>query len=261
MNRKIDWRDFEFQIDLLDVQQLNDAMVTGHFDVCKVSFYAALSQLNNIAIFDSGSALGFGNGPLLLSSNHPEPPQQFIGERPPIVLTPGKHTTALMLYRIFHQVGEIKNVVFSDIMPALQNKTADYGVCIHEGRFTWREQGLTMIEDLGKRWEESTNSPLPLGGIVGRQNLGTETLNQIQQIIRQSIEYAIANRDETLPTMSKYAQEFSDEVLFSHVDLYVNDWTISLGEQGRAALQTMLDRCRETDTHLFQRKKIEFVEG
>ena len=261
IERKIDLRDFEFEIELRDVQHLNDALFEKKFDILKVSFFAALSQLDRVCILDSGSALGFGNGPLLLSSGHRQTPSEWIGSRNPIVLTPGKDTTAQMLYRVFHGNGEIRDVIFSDIMPALQDKSADYGVCIHEGRFTWEEQGLTLIEDLGSRWEEATKCPLPLGGIVAEKNLGVETLKQLQQIVRESVEYGINHRDETLSTMRKYAQEFSDEVLFSHVDLYVNQWTIRLEEQGRLALENMLQMCRTISPELFERAKIEFIAG
>ena len=261
LERKIDWRDFEFEIELRDVQHLNDALFEKNFDIQKVSFYAALSQLDRICILDSGSALGFGNGPLLLSSGHKQAPGAWIKNRNPIVLTPGKDTTAQMLYRVFHGNGEIKDVIFSEIMPALQDKTADYGVCIHEGRFTWQEQGLTFIEDLGSRWEQATKCPLPLGGIVAAKHLGAETLKQLQQIVKESVEYGMNHREETLFTMRKYAQEFSDEVLYSHVDLYVNQWTVTLGERGRLALEKMLQMCRTIFPELFEQANIEFVTG
>ena len=124
-------------------------------------------------------------------------------------------------------------------MPALENGTADFGVCIHEGRFTWQESQLGCVADLGTMWENETGSALPLGGLLGRRDLGSETLKEINRLIRDSIEYGMAHRDETLPTMRQYAQEFSDEGLLSHVDLYVNEWTIDLGETGRQALQQL----------------------
>ncbi len=121
-------------------------------------------------------------------------------------------------------------------MPALRDGTADYGVCIHEGRFTWAQQGLTRIADLGELWEAKTGVPLPLGGILGRTDLPAELLERIGRTIGDSVRFGLAHRDETLPTMRRYAQEFDDEVLMSHVDLYVNDWTVDLGPVGAAAL-------------------------
>lgn len=259
MNRQIDCEDFDFQFELLDVQELNSAMSAGQFDVCKVSFYAALSHLDKISIFDSGAALGFGVGPLLLSAIPATSPDNWQGEGEPLVLTPGQHTTAAMLYRAFYGCGDVKHVVFSEIMPALQNGTADFGICIHEGRFTWQQHGLSLVEDLGLRWENTTGLPLPLGGIVGRKSLGPQTLIRMQKVIRRSIEFGLAHRDQTVPTMRKYAQELSDDVLFAHVDLYVNDWTVHLGQQGRAALKYMLNKCREFDPQLFNNDQMEII--
>jgi 1,4-dihydroxy-6-naphthoate synthase len=153
------------------------------------------------------------------------------------ILCPGQHTTAYLLYRLFHEgQGEVEQVVFSEIMPALQQGTADFGVCIHEGRFTWKEQGLANFEDLGTTWEERTGTPLPLGGILARHVLGPETLRTVQAVIRDSLEYGLAHRAETAETMRQYAQELDEAVMYAHVDLYVNDWTVELGPTGRQAL-------------------------
>ena len=158
------------------------------------------------------------------------------------MLCPGAHTTAALLYELFHAgEGAVEQVVFSDIMPALESGDADFGVCIHEGRFTWRAHGLALVEDLGTVWEEATGAPLPLGGILARHALGADTIAAATAVIRDSLAHGRRHREETVPTMRRYAQELSDEVMFQHVDLYVNDWTTDLGATGRAALET-LDR-------------------
>ena len=126
------------------------------------------------------------------------------------------------------------------VMGRLRSGTADYGVCIHEGRFTWQSQGLHLIEDLGQRWEQETGAPLPLGGIVARHRLG-EVARTVQQVLRDSLQYARRHPDETYESMRRYAQEFDDAVLMAHVDLYVNQWTWDLGSEGEAALAA-LDR-------------------
>ncbi|MGI9518498.1 MAG: 1,4-dihydroxy-6-naphthoate synthase [Pirellulaceae bacterium] len=242
MNRAIDLQGLEFDIELLDVQQLNENLLAGCYDVAKASFHTALLLGSEIVILSSGSALGFGVGPLLLSRHKGLSPDNFrtVHSRQPVVLCPGRTTTATLLYRLaFGDDHEMKQVVFSEIMPALQAGNADYGVCIHEGRFTWQQSGLDCIADLGQWWETTTGSALPLGGIVGRRSLGDELLAKIQRIIRASIEYGLQHRDATLPTMRKYATEFGDDVLFAHVDLYVNDYTIDLGEHGRHALRVL----------------------
>jgi len=233
MTRRVDWRGLDFEVELLDIQQLNDSLFAGEFDVAKASFHAALLLADDCVVLPSGSALGFGVGPLLLAARPGETPHSA----DQITLCPGKQTTATMLLRMFYpDKTTVRQVVFSDIMPALQNGTADFGVCIHEGRFTWKEQNLALVEDLGTRWERETESPLPLGGIVARRSLGDDVIANVQAVIHDSIRYALAHRDEPLATMRRYAQEFDDEVLMRHVDLYVNDWTIHLGTVGTAAL-------------------------
>jgi 1,4-dihydroxy-6-naphthoate synthase len=142
-------------------------------------------------------------------------------------------------------------------MPALKNQTADFGVCIHEGRFTFEEQGLACVEDLGTRWEQETGLPLPLGGILARHHLGTEMHQKLGEVIRDSIAYGLRHRDEALLTMRQWAQEFDDDVLMSHVDLYVNDWTLDLGDQGRAALQRLSERASEAEILPSQLQRLE----
>lgn len=241
MTRAVDWRGLEFQVELIDIQQLNDRLFEGNFDVAKTSFHAALLLASETVVLPSGSALGFGVGPLLLSATPetvPSSPEQ-------VTLCPGQHTTAALLFSLFHpNTTRIEHVVFSDIMPALQDRRADFGVCIHEGRFTWEQQGLGLVEDLGTRWESETNCPLPLGGIVAHRRLPPEATAKVQAVIRDSLDYALADRDATFPTMRKYAQEFDDEVLMKHVDLYVNDWTLDLGETGRTALAELSKRAQ-----------------
>jgi 1,4-dihydroxy-6-naphthoate synthase len=236
IHKKIDWRGLNFEIELLDIQQLNDRLFAGDFDVAKASFHAAFLLAQSCVVLPSGSALGFGVGPLLLASRPNERPL----DTNQVTLCPGKHTTAMLLFQIFHpNTTRIEQAIFSDIMPRLINKQADFGVCIHEGRFTWQDQNLSLVEDLGTRWEATTGAPLPLGGIIARRSLGDELIGRIQAVIRDSIDFALADRDAALPTMRQYAQEFNDDVLMKHVDLYVNQWTQDLGDVGTAALQRL----------------------
>lgn len=243
LEKKIDLEGLEFETELLDVQELNERLLRGDFDVAKASFHAALLMTDELGVLPAGSALGFGVGPLLLAAEPSRlPSDQFqVGEssRKSITLCPGEHTTATLLFKLFYNAGEIRQVIFSEIMPALKEKRADFGVCIHEGRFTWKEQGLALVEDLGTRWEKETQSPLPLGGILARYRLGDVKLKKVARVVRRSIEYGLANRQETVVTMRHYAQEFNDEVLFAHVDLYVNQWTVELGDEGTRALDEL----------------------
>ena len=244
LQNRIDTRGLQFNFELLDIAELNDRLFAGDFDVAKASFHAALLMTNELGVLPSGSALGFGVGPLLLAvkDNHiPEAGQ------PGRVLCPGPHTTATMLYKLFYpQCGTIDHVVFSDIMPALENGSADFGVCIHEGRFTWQDAGLACVADLGTKWEKETDCPLPLGGILARHRLGADLLTTVQAVIHDSLQYGLANRQETVESMSQHAQEFDEEVMFAHVDLYVNDWTVDLGDVGRRALEMLNVKAQES---------------
>jgi 1,4-dihydroxy-6-naphthoate synthase len=242
LNRLVDWRGLDFEVELLDIQQLNDGLLEDRFDVAKCSFHMALLIGDRTIVLPSGSALGFGVGPLLLASR---------GDRTPassdqVTLCPGQYTTATLLFRLFYpNTTRLEQIVFSEIMPRLRDGSADFGVCIHEGRFTWEEQGLALIEDLGTRWERETDCPLPLGGLVGARSLSQQTLQIVQAVIHDSLAFALADPDAALPTMRQYAQEFSDEVLMQHVDLYVNDWTVDLGEVGQRALDRLNQRAKE----------------
>ena len=239
LTRAVDWRGLHFEVELLDIEQLNERLAHGDFDVCKTSFSAALSLVDDIVVLPSGSALGFGVGPLLLSAKpHTAPmgPDQ-------LTLCPGRQTTAALLFALFYpHTTRVEHVVFSEIMPRLQAGTANFGVCIHEGRFTWQQQGLGLVEDLGTRWETETQCPLPLGGIVASRRLSVDTIATVQRVIHDSLAFALSNRDAPLPTMRAHAQEFDDRVLMQHVDLYVNEWTLDLGPLGARALDELSAR-------------------
>ncbi|OYP28862.1 1,4-dihydroxy-6-naphthoate synthase [Rhodopirellula sp. MGV] len=258
LENKVDLRGLEFQIELLDIQQLNDRLFANAFDVAKCSFHAALLLADRTQVLPSGSALGFGVGPLLLASEAGCTPES----ENRLTLCPGEHTTATMLLKLFYpQASRVEQVVFSDIMPRLQDMTADFGVCIHEGRFTWQQQGLTLVEDLGTRWENETKCPLPLGGLVAQRELPDELIATIQSVVYDSLRYSRVNPDQALPTMRKYAQEFDDQVLMQHVDLYVNDWTVKLGDVGRNALHQLNRRAVEAGLVANDATPIEVFQG
>ncbi|MEC7680469.1 MAG: 1,4-dihydroxy-6-naphthoate synthase [Planctomycetota bacterium] len=241
MNRKVDWQGLDFAIELLDIQQLNNRLFEGSWDVAKASFHAALLLTDSTVVLPSGSALGFGVGPLLLAAKTDSVPNHS-GQ---LTLCPGQHTTANLLFRLFYpETTRVEHRVFSEIMPLLQKGQADFGVCIHEGRFTWQDQGLALVEDLGTRWERETDSPLPLGGILASRHLSPETISRVQAVIHDSLLYALSNPEEAMLSMRRYAQEFNDEVLMEHVKLYVNEWTQDLGSVGRHALSELSQRAR-----------------
>jgi 1,4-dihydroxy-6-naphthoate synthase len=148
-----------------------------------------------------------------------------------------------LLFQLFYSRSTLlRQVLFSDIMPRLQQGHADFGVCIHEGRFTWQSAGLNLVEDLGSRWETETGCPLPLGGILAKRSTDPDVLHRVVAVISDSITLALESPEQTLPTMRRYAQEFDDHVLMQHVDLYVNQWTQDLGQVGRQALRELAVR-------------------
>jgi len=246
MDRRVDWRGLAFDVDLVDIEALNERVVRGDFDVSKVSFAAALTAADDVVVLPVGAALGFGVGPLLLASAPGSEPTDA-GQ---LTLCPGRHTTASLLFDLFHpRSTRVEQVVFSEIMPRLRARSADFGVCIHEGRFTWRDQGLALVEDLGARWERDTGCPLPLGGIVAHRRLPHDVVATASRVIGDSLRLALADPSAALPAMRAHAQEFDDGVLMQHVDLYVNRWTNDLGTEGRRALDALSARTASLTGH------------
>jgi 5,8-dihydroxy-2-naphthoate synthase len=235
LNKRIDLRGLDLDIVLLDVQELNQMLAKEELDFSKASFHAALCLAETYGVIRSGSALGSGVGPLLLSAK-----DGAIPEAESEVLCPGAWTTATLLLRCFYpSVTSIEQRLFSDIMPALVSGEADFGVVIHEGRFTYAEQGLHLVRDLGEAWEEKTNLPLPLGGILARRCLDSELHTRFHGVLQDSIRYAREHKQEALQTIRQYAQELDESVIWPYIDLYVNDYTSDLGEEGIHALKAL----------------------
>lgn len=234
LERKIDMHGFEFDVHLLDIQELNTALSRRQFDFTKASSVAALVHRDDYRLVDAGAAVGFGVGPILVSAAD-APPLDAQGAR---ILLPGKETTAALLFRhFFPSHGSVSHTVFSEIMPALTQGRADYGVVIHEGRFTYHEHGLKLVADLGQLWEGRYDAPLPLGCIVASRSVEEKSYESFTNLVRDSIRYGYEHRDEVLVTMRRYARELSDQVLWAHVDLYVNQWSLSLGPRGEQAMR------------------------
>ncbi len=238
---KVDRRGLDLELELLDIQELNTALLQGQLDVSKASFFAALRLAETHGVLPVGSALGFGVGPLLLASRSGVQPSSQTR-----VLCPGEDTTATLLFRCFYPDSAVPEFVnFADIMPALQSGEADLGVVIHEGRFTYQNLGLHLVSDLGREWEQTTGTPVPLGGLLARRDLPLSTVERFCQVLRDSLNYAQDHREEALESMRRYAQELSDDVIWSHVELYVNESTHDLGISGEGALEALSRVARE----------------
>jgi 1,4-dihydroxy-6-naphthoate synthase len=237
-------RGLELEIELADVEELNQRLARGELDAAKASFAAVLGRGAELCVLPAGAALGFGVGPLVLAP--PARAPKLPVARDTRVLAPGEHTTATLLWRLFHPgEGRLEQVRFSEILPALERGEAELGLAIHEGRFTYRRRGLERVEDLGERWERATGRPLPLGGIAARRDLGAQVLAQLARAIADSIEHAWNHREEALATMRAHAQEQSEEALWAHVELYVGDETRALSSAGREALAELDRRARQ----------------
>jgi 1,4-dihydroxy-6-naphthoate synthase len=235
LERKLDTAGLDLSIELYDIQELNERLQRGALHFSKASAAAVVASSDRFEVCSAGAALGFGVGPLLLASPHSKPLSADA-----TVLCPGAMTTAYLLMRkLFPHVNRIEHRVFSEIMPALERGAADYGVVIHEGRFTYRDHGLTLLADLGELWERAEELPLPLGVIAADRTLPEEVRAHFDLLVRRSVAYAFEHRHECLPTMKAHAQELDDQVIWAHVDLYVNQWSLALGDDGERALRAM----------------------
>lgn len=237
INRRVESEFANLEVEYLDIEQLNEGVLRGEPDISKIS-YAVYPQIaDRYALLDSGSALGRGNGQLLVRRT---------GESAPIrrVASPGLNTTAnALLVRYFPDVKEIVPMLFSEIAAAVERGDVDAGVLIHEGRFVYERRRLTLVADLGQLWEQETGLPLPLGAIVARRDLPAEVREQFEQLLARSVRYAIEHPSDSRAFVKQHAQELEDEVIDKHIALFVNDFTISLGDEGRRAVERLVGAC------------------
>lgn len=238
-NGWIDTGELKFEITMADIEELNRMAGEGKTDISKMSFPAFAHAANEYLLLQSGSALGKGCGPLLISKNkYGEEEVKNLS-----IAIPGNRTTANLLLSIFFQDAKNKTeMVFSEIENAVLDGRCDAGVIIHENRFTYLQKGLRLLSDLGKKWEESMQQPLPLGCIAGKRNLGKEVLLKIESLIKQSIEYAYAHPEKVMPYVRTHAQEMDERVMQQHIELYVNRYSIALGAEGKQAVTELLNR-------------------
>tara|TARA_B100000795_G_scaffold102178_1_gene75310 strand:- start:137 stop:751 length:615 start_codon:yes stop_codon:yes gene_type:complete len=186
---------------------------------------------------DSGSALGNNCGPLLIKNSGAKDPLAN-----DLLAIPGKYTTAnFLLNYAFPELQNKKELLFSEIESSLKNEVVSAGLIIHENRFTYADRGFEKVKDLGEHWEQNTGMPIPLGGIAIKRNLDKSLHEKVQRLIRKSIEYAFENPSESLAFIKRNAQEMDTEVMQKHINLYVNDYSISLGEKGKAAIEYMYE--------------------
>lgn len=239
VNNKIDTQGIQFTTRLEDVQTLNELALNGELDFTKISYGVLPKILKDYIVLNSGSALGTGVGPLLISKT----PVSFEEVNDCTIAIPGENTTAHLLFtvafpnaknKVFKRYDEIESFVLAPVENNL-------GVIIHENRFTYAAKGLHKIVDLGNYWEEKTGYPIPLGGIVANKTIDEKLINTVDALIKQSIEYAFSNYPEIPLYVQQNSQEMEIEVMKKHIDLYVNDYSIDLGEAGKSAIQNLIN--------------------
>jgi 1,4-dihydroxy-6-naphthoate synthase len=224
---------------LEDVETLNQLALGGLLDLTKISYHAFGHLRDRYVLLHSGSALGRGCGPMVIAPSTAGM-HSLRGKR---IAVPGQLTTANLLLQLYGTGYEDLLVVpFDQIIPALQRGEAEAGVIIHESRFTYRQAGMYEVLDLGAWWEEESGLPIPLGGILARRDLGIETIQAVDQAIRSSLEYVRQHPREPRAYIKEHAQELDDAVIDAHIKLYVNDFSLDLGTEGQAAVETLLCR-------------------
>jgi 1,4-dihydroxy-6-naphthoate synthase len=243
VHKKIDTKGLQFDACLEDVETLNKWALKGELDVTKLSYHAYAYCLKDYILLKSGSALGFNCGPILISKK-PVEKNKF---RLKTVAIPGRYTTANFLLSLaFPQLSNKIEYVFSDIENAVLNEEVDAGLIIHENRFTYEAKGLYKIMDLGEYWDELIKAPIPLGGICIKRNKDKELQLLVNDLIKESVQYAFANPESAMPYVREHAQEMSEQVMKQHIQLYVNTFSADLGSVGTQAVELLFKKAVQT---------------
>ncbi|RYG05771.1 MAG: 1,4-dihydroxy-6-naphthoate synthase [Chitinophagaceae bacterium] len=242
VNKKIDTKGLDFDVVLEDVQTLNEWAKAGKLDVSKISYGALPLFLEEYIVLNAGGALGKGVGPLLIASS--ETDKSAVNAA--TIAIPGENTTAHLLFSLAYPSAKNKrfmkfNAIENFVLDHKQEEKDHLGVIIHENRFTYQQKGLTKIVDLGDYWEQQTGYPIPLGGIIIKRKFDEPVRQLINDLIRESIEYAFANKETLAPYVKQHSQEMEESVMRQHIDLYVNEYSLDLGTDGKAAVNKFLE--------------------
>ncbi len=240
---KIDAGELRFKEILLDVETLNQMALHAKLDITKVSYHAFGRLREHYCLLRSGGAIGRGCGPLVVARED----YAMKDLQSKKIAIPGKLTTAFLLLQLYDASfkDNIKVIPFHKIMDAVKKGTVDAGLIIHESRFTYPYYGLKRIIDLGEWWEEETGLPIPLGCIIAKRSLGTGLINKVDGLIRESVLYAMNKRDEPKKYIKEHSQELEDSVIAAHINLYVNDYSIDIGEDGIASVKKLFEMAEE----------------
>jgi 1,4-dihydroxy-6-naphthoate synthase len=253
---KIDTGDLQFRHELQDIETLNRRALRGELEVTAVSIHAYASLLDRYALLPSGCSMGDRYGPMVVA-RRPLTAEQLRSVK---IAVPGTLTTAFLGLRLRLPAGfEYEVVPFDQIIPAVAAGRFEAGLIIHEGQLTFQNQGLHLVVDLGVWWQETTGLPLPLGGNVVRRDLGHETMRQISRLIKESIRYGLAHRQDALSYALQYARDMDRGLADRFVGMYVNDWTLDYGARGREAVARLLDEAHRAGI-IARPVQVEFVE-
>jgi 1,4-dihydroxy-6-naphthoate synthase len=237
-HHKLDTGDLEFRHELQDIETLNRRALRGELEVTAVSIHAYAFLLERYALLPSGCSMGDRYGPMVVARR----PMDVAELKAITIAVPGTMTTAFLALRLLLPDGFRHEVVpFDQVIPAVAAGKFEAGLIIHEGQLTFQNQGLHLVSDLGVWWQERTGLPLPLGGNVVRRDLGPETICQLSRLLKESIRYALAHRQEALSYALEYARDMDRGLADQFVGMYVNDWTLDYGPRGRAAVARLLD--------------------
>ena len=254
LHGRVDTEGLQFATVIADVEQLNNKAFKAELDISKVSYHAYLYLRDQYNLLDSGSALGKGCGPLLITTPDIFSSLQFTIYNLQSIAIPGRYTTANLLLSLYApEAVNKKEYLFSEIEDAILKGEVDAGLIIHENRFTYEQKGLVKIIDLGEYWESTTGLPIPLGGIVVRKSFSDAKQQKINRVLKRSIEYALANPAASRAFVKQHAQSMEDDVIQQHIDLYVNHYSISLGEEGRKAVDILFEKSRLRERNALSR--------
>lgn len=238
VNGKIDTGEIKFEPLLEDVETLNQWALEGKLDITKLSFPAYFKTSNQYSLLDAGSALGKGVGPLLISKKEKKYSVPDVNNA--TIVLPGKNTTANLLFSFTYPNAAFKTFkVFSEIEETVLKEETELGVIIHENRFTYQQKGLHKIIDLGSNWENKMKVPIPLGGIVIKKSLGEKVIEKVNELIKESLLFSFSSYPKISDFVKLHAQAMSEEVMRQHIELYVNNYTLSLGDEGKKAIEVL----------------------
>lgn len=242
VQRKIDMEGLSFDYHIADVEELNKMAFQEKIDVTKISFHAFTKLSQQYSLLRAGAALAKDCGPLMISKKE----QSRKALKDIVIGIPGENTTAAMFLSIFYpEITQKKVYVFNEIEDAIENNEIDWGLIIHENRFTYKEKGFIAIDDLGKRWHNKYKLAVPLGGIIANNRLGKERIQKINRVLQRSVVFAFNNPNSSAKFVKEHAQGIDDDIIKMHIELYVNEYSIDLKENGIKAISTLFEKAKE----------------